>query len=338
MGKNLIFIQSCSHDQYYIFQTHVWLESLKNLGYEDNIVSLIFIPEYAELNQNWFELEKLYPKAVFKYYHDKEGELTSKLRFYIPILRLFCLIKYFEENDLSDKAIFYSDVDIIFTENFKIDHLIDDDVCYVSNTHSYISSDYFDSKIKDVLEKKIEDYKKIDVLQECCSIVGITRNIAEKNVNNTGGAQYLLKNIDSNFWKKVFNDCILIRKKLLSINRQYFQNEDKGYQSWTSDMFAVLWNLWYLDKEVKVVPEMDFVWSIDPIEKLKNVGILHNAGVTGRYFKGAPMFYKGEFVKGKSPFSGDILESLASHPDNKRFVNNFYIRALINLKNKYNLK
>jgi hypothetical protein len=38
------------------------------------------------------------------------------------------------------------------------------------------------------------------------------------------------------------NDCILIRTSW-SVNREFFADENSGFQLWCADMWAVLWNL-----------------------------------------------------------------------------------------------
>jgi hypothetical protein len=58
--------------------------------------------------------------------------------------------------------------------------------------------------------QKFVEYKSRDILGELCAIIGIDRKIAENNNLHSGGAQYLLKNVDSYYWSKVMNDCILI--------------------------------------------------------------------------------------------------------------------------------
>ena len=40
MSKELRFIQSCPDDNYYVWQVHTWLESLKNIGKSDRAISL----------------------------------------------------------------------------------------------------------------------------------------------------------------------------------------------------------------------------------------------------------------------------------------------------------
>lgn len=336
--RDLIFIQSAPSDSYFVWQTRAWLESLREIGKSDKAVSLILTPFGREFNKEWYSLVKEYKESEFVFIQGTR-ELNKVIPIYIPIIRPFCLLQYFEANpELVNKAIFYCDADILFTQNFNIDKYLDDEICYLSDTISYVSAAYFDSKIKDVLPEKLEAYKKIDVLNEVCSLVGINREIAVKNNNNSGGAQYLLKGIGPGFWGIVYEDCLKIRTYLQEINKHFFDSESKGFQSWATDMFAVLWNLWALEKETRVIPEMDFAWSSDPIEKVAKVGIFHNAGIVSEKQGEIPVFYKGKYTRGLSPFSDPHLEYIHTNEKSKTLANWFYVDKLINLKHKYNLK
>lgn len=333
--RDLKFIQSCPDDSYYLWQVHTWLESLKSINQSQNAISLIFTPGYREKNDKWQQLVDLYPESEFFFYKDDKNEIGSLIGIYIPILRPFILQKYFELHpELEQQAIFYCDSDIVFTSKFNISHLLNDEVCYVSDTNSYINADYFDSKIKDVIPHKQEKYKKRDILEEATSLIGISREIAQKNNLHSGGAQYLLKNINASFWEKMLSDCIKIRIYLQNINKQYFESENKGFQSWCSDMFSLLWNLWHIRQEVKVVPEMNFAWSSDPITKLENMGILHNAGIVGNKQGDIPVFYKGNYHQGKNPFKDPYLQEVAK---NKTLCNHFYVQKMIETHTKHNL-
>jgi len=337
MNKDLKIICAQPDDDYYIWQTHVWLESLKEKGLSDKAISLVFTPSYREFNPKWKQIEKLYPEAEFFFYKDvdKIGQLIG---IYIPVLRPYILMKYFEIHpELKNKAVFYCDCDIVFTKDFNINKYIDDDVSYVSNTLSYINASYFDSKIKDVLPEKLEEYKQRDILEETCKLVGISREIAERNNEHSGGAQYLLKNIDSEFWKKVLTDCIRIRTYLQKVNKEFFENENKGFQSWCADMWAVLWNLWLREQKVKIVPEMNFAWSSDNISKLENTGILHNAGIVAPLQGEIPVFYKGIYCTGKSPFTDPHLETVRNDERSKTLCNYHYLTKLLEIKKQYNL-
>lgn len=335
--KDLKFVCSQPDDVYYTWQVHLWLESLKKLGHSDKAIVLVYTPSFREYNGKWEKIVELYPEAQFAFYKD-EGDVSSQLGTYIPVLRPFSLMKYFQEHpEMMTKAVFYCDCDILFTDKFNIDDYINDEICYLSDTNSYINASYFDSKIKDVLPEKLEEYKTRDVLAEITSLIGINREIAEANNLNSGGAQYFLKNVDSAFWYKVMNDCIIIRKYLQHINKQFFVSEDKGFQSWCADMWAVLWNLWLRDIETKNISEMDFSWASDPIEKVEKLGMFHNAGITSRDMGGYPAFYKGLYHTGKDPFRDTHLETLLTDERAMKHGTHYYVTKLFELKNKYNL-
>lgn len=332
--KDIKFIQCAPDDDYYLWQVRLWLNSLRERNLSDKAVSLIFTPKSREFNKKWLDIEKEYSESEFKFYKDEQGKLSPLIRIYIPIIRPYCLAKYFKETaDIENKVIFYCDSDILFTENFNIDKYIDDDICYLSDTISYIGGDYLESKINQVLPEKLEEYKKRDIIEEMASFLKITKEVVKANQNSSGGAQYLLKNVDYKFWEKVLEDCIKIRVYLQQVNKEFFENESKGFQSWASDMWAVLWNLWYLEKETKVIPEMEFAWSTSPISKLSEVGIMHNAGIVSEKHGDIPVFYKGKYHQGKNPLEDPYLEEIFNNEKTKTLCNWYYISKLIQLKN-----
>jgi len=335
--KDLKYVCVQPDDQYYTWQVHMWLESLKNRGEVDKAVVLIFTPKDREVNKKWKQVTDLYPEAEFHFYKD-EHDVSQLLGIYIPVLRPYTLWRHWKEHpELSDKAIFYCDSDVLFTEAFDVQKYIDDDVCYLSDTQSYIGAAYFDSKMKDVLPDKLEEYKTRDILAEIGSVVGISREEAEQKDKDSGGAQYLLKNIDAAFWNKVMNDCILIRSYLQRINKEFFENENKGFQSWCADMWAVLWNLWVREKEVKVIDEMGFSWAPDPLEKLKTHPIFHNAGIVATQMDGYACFYKGKYHNNGDPTKDPHLEVVLNDEKSQKRCTWFYANELKKLSNKYNL-
>lgn len=335
--KDLKFICAQPDDAYYTWQVHTWIESLKNIGQSDKAIVLIFTPSFRERNEKWDQITALYPEVEFVFYKD-EHKVSSLLGVYIPILRPYILMRYFNDHpEMVSKAVFYCDSDIVFTEKFDVSQYIDDDISYVSDTNSYINASYFDSKIKDVKPEKLDLYKTRDVLSELTSLVGITRQVAEEHNDHSGGAQYLLKGIGGSFWEKVLNDCIVIKTYLGNINKEFFESESAGFQSWCADMWAVLWNLWKRDLETKNIPEMEFAWSSDLIEKLNRCTILHNAGIVGDYANGYPAFYKGKYHLGKNPFNDPHINTVLNSEESKKYCTHHYATQLIELKNKYNL-
>jgi len=336
--RELKFICAQPDDAYYTWQVHLWLESLREIGHSDKAIVLIFTPKDRKQNkERWQKIVDLYPEASFNFYLD-EDNISQYLGIYIPILRPYILWKYFKEHpEMSSNAIFYCDSDILFMKEFNVDQYIEDDVCYLSDTNSYINADYFDSKIKDVLPDKLEEYKTRDVLGEITSIIGINREICEANNLNSGGAQYFLKNLDATFWSKVMNDCVLIRTYLQKVNRDFFKDENTGFQSWCADMWAVLWNLWLRNQETKVVPEMSFAWSTDPIERLSQFTIFHNAGIAADVQNGMPCFYKGKYHNGLDPTKDPHLDVVLNHEQSKKSCTWFYASKVKELSNKYKL-
>lgn len=335
--RDLRFISAQPDDTYFTWQVHLWLESLREIGHSDKAIVLIFIPKNRQQNSKWQQIINLYPESEFHFYKD-EDDVSQYLGLYIPILRPYVLWKHFKKHpELVEKAIFYCDSDILFTENFNVDKFLDDDICYLSDTKSYISAEYFDSKIKDVLPEKLEEYKTRDVLAEVTSLIGIDRETAVANNANSGGAQYLLKNIDSSFWNKVMNDCILIRTYLQKVNREFFKDENAGFQSWCADMWAVLWNLWLRRQEVLVPMELNFSWAPDAITTLNERMILHNAGLVGPNQDNYPCFYKGKYHMGTDPTKDEHLNVVLQNEESKKHCTWYYANKLKELSEKYKL-
>ncbi len=336
--RDLKFICAQPDDVYYTWQVHLWLESLKEIGQVENAIVLVFTPANRPASTKWQKIIDLYPEAEFNFYKDEENDVSKLLGIYIPVLRPWLLWKYFKENpEMSSKAVFYCDSDILFTDKFDVSKFLEDDVNYLSNTNSYINAKYFDSKVHQVLPEKKDEYKHRDILSEIASVIGITRDVAEANNEHSGGAQYLLKNVDSTFWSKVMNDCILIRTYLQTVNREFFKDESTGFQSWCADMWAVLWNLWLREQETKVVPELDFAWGSDPISKLEKCTIYHNAGIVAQHQMERPCFYKGKYHSGADPTKDPHLDIVLNDDKSKELCTWYYANALNNIKQKYNL-
>jgi len=338
---NLRFVTCLPQDSYYTWQVHLWLESLKELGHSNKAIVLIFIPHGKQYNKKWDQIISLYPETLFKFYFDDHG-IHELLPIYIPVLRPYLMWRFYTDfPEMNDTKIFYCDSDVIFTNQFNISHLLEDDINYLSDTNSYINAVYFDSKEKDVLPEKLEKYKTIDVLDDLSKLIGINREIAETNNFNSGGAQYLLKNLDSSFWLKVMKDCITIRKYLQWINKLYFESEAKGFQSWCADMWAVLWNLWALNKQTKVVKDLDFAWASNPKTILDNYTILHNAGLSGDYYDNGnerfPVFFKGKYINGTDPLQDQHLITVINDNTSQKYCTHLYTEKLLELKRKYNL-
>lgn len=336
MNKKVIFCTAQPDDQYFIWQNHLYVESCLQQGIEEEQIHiLLYKPTYRQYNTNWEKLKEFYPKLNIFVYEDKG--VQQHLGIYIPILRPHILWQHFEAfPELQDKTIVYTDCDILWTDRMNISHLLEDGINYVSDAASYLNHSYFESKKKDALQDRISEYEERDFLAEICNIVGIKKSVAVENNSNTGGVQYILKNVDAAFWKKVEGDVLKIRKHLLQANKDFFKDENAGIQSWCADLWAVQFNLWFHNRETKVTPELNFAWAPDPLVKLDSHPILHNAGITGTE-TAFPCFYKGKYHQGTSPFTDPYLDEVLNHDVSKNYCTWYYANKLDELRKKYKI-
>jgi hypothetical protein len=332
-----ILITCQPDDQYFIWQNHLYVESCLEQGFEEEQIHiLLYKPKGREYNTNWEKLKTCHPKLNIFIYED-DG-VQAFLPIYIPILRPHLLWQHFKRfPELEQKTIIYTDCDILWLKGLDIEKLYDDDVCYISDAKSYMNNTYFESKKRDLLEEKKEESLSRDFLKEICDIVGIDKQIVINNNDNTGGVQYILKGVDAAFWKKVELDVINIRTHLLGVNKMFYKDENSGIQSWCADLWAVLFNLWFKEKEVKVVEELNFIWATDSIDRLEKTFIFHNAGIVSPHNGKYNCFYKGKYHGGLDPTTDPHLDNVLNDEESKKYCTWFYANKLKELKIKYQL-
>lgn len=340
--KNVKFITACPDDNYYTWQVHLWLESLRDLGKSKDAIVLLYSPINRPDNSKWDQIVELYPEAQFNFIREQEGENMNKfIAVYIPIIRSYCMWRYLKDNPTVglDNDLFFCDSDILFTKDFNIDKFLDEDdkTEYLSDAVSYMGATYFENKVREVSPDKLEEYKKRDILAELLSLIGLPKDIALENQEHSGGVQYILKGSTAEFWSKVMNDAIMIRKYMQKVNTDFFPTQDLGFQSWCADMWAILWNLWLKGAEVKVVPELDFSWASDKIEVLETKTIFHNAGITGEMMDGHMCFYKGKYHRGSDPLKDPKLDEMLSNEETKKYGTWYYAKKLKELGEKYKI-
>lgn len=270
---------------YYAWQVETMINNFIKYGVNPHNIEILIAynkkdetssPQNIEI---WDKLITKYQNVKFFLYKDTR----PKPIYYISSIRPNILKQHFKQFPrLENENIFYHDCDILFTSNPKLEEFTNNSICYLSNTNSYINYDYIISKGE-------------DIYNEMCNIIGIDKEIPKLNNSNSGGAQYILKNINYKFWEKVEIDCEKLYYEI-SILNNYKTSQDITYhpiQIWCADMWAVLWNLWLLEKETKVIDELDFCWATDNIERWSQVNIYHNAGVTE---DDDGLFYKGKYI------------------------------------------
>ena len=277
--KNLRYICVQPRLLYYAWQVEVMINNFIKHGINPNNIDILVAwnpndltstPENIEL---WDKLATHYNNVRFLFYQDTREQPIR----YISSVRPNILKQHFAAYpELENEAIFYHDCDVILTKTPDWSQFLNDNIWYMSNTNSYINYDYIVSKGQDVYDKM-------------CEIVGMNPTIPKIMNSNSGGAQYILKNINAQYWEKVERDCEQLFYEITKLNQEKKAADPTHHelQIWCADMWAVLWNGWLLGNETKVVPEMDFSWATDPIEKWEQTTLFHNAGVTcscGRQF------------------------------------------------------
>jgi hypothetical protein len=148
-----------------------------------------------------------------------------------------------------------------------------------------------------------------------CEIVGIHPELVRNRENQSGGAQYLMKRVDWVFWDKVEKDCEKLFKDITALNMQKKIADPTHHelQIWASDMWAVVWNAWMRGYDTNIIPELDFCWATDRIEKFDEKYIFHNAGIVDAIKN--QYFYKADF-RASYPYNHECetyLKDVASY-------------------------
>lgn len=317
----MIFISAQPYDFYFVWQIEVQIVNFRKHGISDKMQVLVWYPgpespDKVDL-EPWYILEKKYPEVKFFFYKDT----GVNLGLYISQLRPHILTKHFDKYpELSKETLFYHDSDIIFNYLPDFESLIKDDINWQSDTSGYLDYEYMRRKEK---EGNIPEEEAIKLM---CDIGGVSVDLYKSYSSKTGGAQYILKNVDADFWRDVERICLDIRKGFYhgvptSINRKYFPNEPSGFQSWCADMWAVNFALWKRGKVTNVTPLLDFSWATDTEETYLKKPIFHNAGANG---KQPGVFYKARWMR-KSPIGQNISVKKGS-------ASYYYVKAISEVK------
>lgn len=264
--------------QYFGWQIDVMLHSFITTGVDLKDVHVV-CAIHNEISDYFETLKAKYPKVIFEFYEDKREKKN-----YISSIRPHILKQHWEKHPyLKNETVFYHDCDIALTKPLDLSNMLDGDTCYLSDTISYIGHDYILSKGEIVLD-------------EMCKIVNIPKELVRQNQKNSGGAQYIIKNIDWWFWQNVEYASENLFTKISLLNKNLKKEKGNDYheiQIWCADMWAVLWNLWLINKKTKVAEELDFLWSTSNISDWHKNSIYHNAGVTA---KSEGLFFKGKYI------------------------------------------
>lgn len=315
----MVFLQVVPHDPYFQWQIEVQIVNFRKFNISKYMDIVVWYPKNSKQIDKWKQIQENYPEVRISLYEDS----GVNLGLYISQLRPHSLKKHFKEYpELKKKILFYHDSDIIFNYLPDFESLIHDNICWQSDTSSYLDYTYMRNK---EIQGNLPEHEIVGNMAE---IGGVPIEVIQSYDKKTGGAQCILKGVDSAFWEDVENQVLRIRNKFFynipgSINSKYFESEAKGLQSWCADMWALNFALWKRGKVTNITKELDFSWATDSMETYKKKPIFHNAGATGQ----PGIFYKGAYIN-KSPFD----EELELPAENK--ASRMYVLAINEVKTK----
>lgn len=305
------FLSAQLDNDYNIWQLQVQMFNFKKFGIEDKAIVLIGFNPKLGVSDNAIRF-KDQTKALVIFLPDNR-DLSDRL--YTPSIRPH-LIKQLYINHkvmIENSAMLYHDCDILFLKLPRVKDLLLKRKIFVSDITTYYVN-------------QIEG----DLFKEMCKTVGIPMNMVIKNEKSIGGAQYLFNsslNFSYDFWDKIEHDSNNLYKLLLVSGDKY--GKDMLKQSWSADIWAILWNIWLLGVDTEVSNELSFTMGNSPIEELDNCNIYHNSGVSADM--GSDFFYKRNFIN-TSPFDADL-----SHVS-KSYCSSFYVSEIQDAANHFKLK
>lgn len=276
------YISAQPETLYYRWQVDTMINSfLQNGVGQSDIIILTSKRQKAQFDI----LRDRYPEVSFHRYDVPEGG-------YGPDIKPYLMAKYFREHP-EDEQYFFCDCDIVLTKplpEFETGKI------YMSNTVGYIGYNYIISKGQEV----------VDIM---CQQTGMDEDILKYNNTNSGGCQFIFNTLPAEVWDKAYEDSNKLFNALTDYNRGIDSGDAYPIQAWTAEMWATLWAMWYYGYFGTVDKRLDFAWSTDPVAKMENRPILHNAGVTNQ----KNLFRKYSYMNSLPSCNLTIDETKCSH-------------------------
>lgn len=285
--KNLRYICCQPAISYYTWQVEVLINNFKKMGVNPNYIDIVCAIDNDVIPNEWIKLMTHYNSVRFFFYNDTREDKTYIPSVYFNLMKQHIVARPEIQNDV----LFLHDSDIVFTKPVDFNSMIDGDSWYLSDTKFYINYDYIQVKGNDIYEKM-------------CDIVGINKTIPKLMNNNSGGAQYIVKNTTYEFWDKVEKDSVKLYSYFCEVEPNYVKKNEYDYpiQKWTAGMWSLLWNAWLAGHETIVDDRMGFGWVTNPYSDVEKYSILHNSGVL---HTNTDLFYKGNYIN-KLPYFENI--------------------------------
>lgn len=331
--NNMIFVSAQPDSAYFHWQAEIYLYQFSKLGNEIlNRCYAVFGYRGATPSPELVTLSSKFAKNIICYKDERD---TTVKNHYIPSIRPHVLTKFFKEYPHLGKNVFYHDSDIFIIHLPKFELMLSptNDMGYLSDTVNYIGSEYIITQCGNRYKTKYPDLPLDDVFTKMCNCLGISPDLVKENNKNSGGAQYLLKNIDADYWSDVEKYCVELYNLLKMYETTY--PIDHHIQSWTTDMWCVLWCFWKRGNKTIVHDELDFSWATGTMQDYFKKNIFHLAGVTRNkdFTSCEDKFYKGDY-SGKSVFKEYIKDNTIFDHISKTNATYGYVNVIKEYVNK----
>jgi hypothetical protein len=298
--SELIYVTAQPDIPYFHWQCEVYAHNFEQKGIHPNQIHMIFALVGEEKKPSEF-LSYLKTKGYNVYYYNDEREKTI----YIPSIKPYLIYKWLEEHPKFGKLFFLHDSDIIFRELPNYEKYLNDNICYLADTKGYVGYNY----IIDCCRRYESQYTTTwenQLIDEMVDVVGTNVECLRCNQENSGGGQYIIKNTTPEMWLKIYKDSTALYDQMLNYQSRFPINPGE-IQFWTAEMWALLWNLWWFEKETRIINDLDFSWATDNLDTYYKKPILHMAGVTDNLK--STKFYKGDYI------SVNPLDKLKENPN-----------------------
>ena len=312
-NNNMIFLSAQPDTTYFHWQVEVYLNNFSSFDIINNCYALFAIKDKPSK-----ELLKLKKKYNIIWYKD---ERTNTEKAYSPSVYPFLVKKFLKQYPNLGKYIFMHDSDIILRKLPPFEKMLNDDINYLSDTISYIGYNY----LIDCSKRYKNKYPKIpenDLFLNMCQAVNINPELVKENQQNSGGAQYFLKNVDYNLFAKIEKTCYILHDFFKKYDKKY--NIEHPIQSWCASMWAFLWELWKSGKKTQISKELSFSWGTSSKKEYYQHNILHMAGVTQDKKKGR--FCKSDYT------NINIINKIKENPNMFKHVKDnaskFYVKEI----------
>lgn len=305
--EKILFVTAQPDVPYFIWQIKLYVNNFIEKGINPNQIHVIF----SIVHRNGTPSEESLKLKDFGINVHHFSDFRRK-KHYIPSIKPYLISSWLKTNSDYGNLFFLHDADIIFKDLPNFDKLLNDDICYLSDTIGYIGYDYI---IDCCGRYEIQHPKseKNQLINEMANVIGLDVEAIKENRKNAGGGQYLIKNTHADLWDKIYRESTLLYDQMLDYQKR-FPISPGEIQFWTAEMWSLLWNLWLYGYKTEITKELDFSWATDSIEIYEKRPILHMAGVTEDMKN--RKFYKGEFI------NIDPIQKLKKDPNFFDFVEN----------------